>query len=486
MSIQFYVTLRNSPVAVGNGIWRFEAFKHGYQYRTGAGGGIADKLTIDFYDRNPDNAYLEDYSGEFIVTVLRRDGWYEDNVHYDYEPVYTSSLNVGPRPFIFADGASYIWDCNLNQLIPVPLPFLKLISALIENISLTKAIVAAGETFNLLIKAVNDGAAGRCKLSIGDTVIDESDWGAKEEKTFTINYEMPYDDMPLSIKSEVLDNGGQWKMTDKVDYIIKAGFPLATLGVLTPPEGAKCGQTVKISFPVTNIGFKGDVGVRVKLPDFEQDMMERIAAGETITPEFTFEMPGTESYRISVSPICLGWKKSTIVGPETIISIKPINTLFHKENYIKVYGGYGEGNSFTGFVAGKNVKVTGLNTSPGTGGLLQYEGYILLGDLGIKETAEIEYEELSFFRVEATRGIAIVKTRTLVERDTTNYEYSAVPIPSMAVQGIKSLGNLMTRPGTTLRGSSLPRLPKPSEVLSTIEVSLPMFFPHISEMLEKK
>jgi len=245
-----------------------------------------------------------------------------------------------------------------------------------------------------------------------------------------------------------------WVQTDarKLPFEIKAGFPLAALGDIDAPDIAKPGDRIRVNFPVRNDGFRGDVGVRVSLPGFDREIMERIDSGATITPSYSGEMPPAEVVRISVTPIHLGRNREVVAGESRSVEIKPTNCLLHWENFITIRGGYREFNPVAGFVAGKNLRIRGLESSIGTGGppFFPYGGYILSGNLGPEDIATIEYDELYYLRVETDKNIATAMLGSLIDRATTLYEYSVIPTPAMVLRIPRVFGTMLTGAVPTL------------------------------------
>lgn len=335
-------------------------------------------------------------------------------------------------------------------------------------------IVAAGEPFSATHRFYNEGEPGMAQLRlIADGDMTTTSFTANKIASFPESLNMPWDDLKRNYLVELLSpvptpikitkltlEGKDYKpfdlpslLTDSKSFasFIPAGFPVAALGSVDAPDRQRAGDVFTLDLPITNTGYRGDIGVRIIAPGFEQDIMQRIDSGATITPRYTGEMSATESFRITAIPIYLGRNKETVLGAEKVFEITPRNTLFHWDGVVKVFGGYAERNEFTGFVAGKNVRVKGLTITPGTGPLpFGYAGYMLTGTLGEGETAEIEYDELYYLRVEVVSGIAIARRGALVERDTKLYEYSVLPTPAMASHAFKSIGSLLSRTATKL------------------------------------
>jgi hypothetical protein len=331
-------------------------------------------------------------------------------------------------------------------------------------------IVAAGEPFNINHQLYNAGSPGKVNLSLISDGTDLSrSLDADKVMYIPQSLEMPWDNLTKQFSGnlfskvplpywieEISIDGRVYKplalpdvLTDsKVWSInIEAGFPLAALGDIAAPSRAKPGDRIRVSFPVTNTGYKGDVGARIKAPEFEREIMQRVDSGVSITPAFEGEMPAMESYKISVTPIYLGRGRNTVLGTEKAIEIKPMNCLLHWDKFASLQGGYSELNPVQGFVAGKNLRIRGLDASVGTGGppFLPYGGYVLSGNLGPGDVATIEYDELYYLKIEMGKEIAIGRRGTLIEKATKTYEYSQLPLPSMAIYSLKSLGSLLTR-----------------------------------------
>jgi len=334
-------------------------------------------------------------------------------------------------------------------------------------------IVAAAEPFTALHKLYNQGHPGKAELRLtADGEKTTLPFSADRVTNITENLTMPWDDFTRNYLAEIFTQipkrtleitqltlaGYTYTPVDVKDLLLKltdsktfygfvrAGFPLPVLGDIDVPEIAKPGERVRAILPVTNQGYRGDVGVRIRAPGFERDVMERIDCGASIMPAFEGEMPAAEIYRISVTPIHLGRNRVTIEGEERIIEVKPINCLLHWENFITIRGGYRELNPVTGFVAGKNLRIRGLDASIGIGGppFLPYGGYILSGNLGPGDIATIEYDELYYLKVETGKEIATAMLGSLIERATTVYEYSVIPTPAMALRVPKAFGVMLT------------------------------------------
>ena len=314
------------------------------------------------------------------------------------------------------------------------------------------SVVPAGEQYGFNSVFQNIGFGGSIKGLLGSQeILSATTLDANRQVTVPLSLTMPYDDVVTSIIAQVLGRGKQWTTTDKNDIQIKAGFPQAVLGGVEASARLKPGDDFSIDFPITNSGYRGDVGVRLVAPDFKQDIMQRIDGEATITPRFSGQMPVAESYKITAASIHLGRNQATIRGAEKVIEIKPMNCLLQWEKVVDIIGGYSEPNTVQGFVAGKNVKISGLNAIPGTGGpgplgsIIPYGGYILSGNLGPNDSARIEFDELYFLKVEVSKGIATARLGSLLERDTKSYEYSVLPSLAMAAQTVKSLGTRLTK-----------------------------------------
>jgi len=375
--------------------------------------------------------------------------------------------------------------------------------------SVFPAIVPAAEPFSATHSYINRGAPGPVELQLTrGTTMSTISFTADAISRFGETIDMPWDDLVLGYLSQILYppnlslkitkmtlEGREYKPLDIPKMLgearsfslptIKAGFPTAALGQVDAPARLKPGDIFTLNFPITNTGYRGDIGVRISASD-EQEVMQRVDRGVTITPKYSGEMPVAEVVRIKAIPIHLGRNKEKVLGGEKVIEIRPLNCLFHWDNVARIFGGYSERNEFTGFVAGKNVTVRGLTVTPGTGPLpFGYAGYMLTGTLGEGESAEIEYDDLYFLRIEAVKGIATARRGTLIERDTTLYEYSVVPTPSMAAHTLKSVVSLLTKTRPAI-GEGQVTLPMPGEFLRAIETSLPAALPRISEVFERR
>lgn len=335
------------------------------------------------------------------------------------------------------------------------------------------SLMPAGEPFSIEHHLKNPGSPG---TGLWDMTIngEKSSYPLEVDglPMFTERLEMPYFDLSRSYsldlysdvepKVEIVDTSlgrpiDLRLLTDTRAFTIPitAGFPLAILGDITAPITLRPGDKIEIGFPVRNDGYRGDIGLRLSADDFSRETMERVDSGATMMATFEGEMPVTEVYRISATPIHIGKNRETISGAEKTIEITPINCLFHKENIVELFGGYPELNTFTGFIAGKNVRVSGLSTTPGTGGplggLIPYGGYILSGSLGPEDRATIDFDELYFLRVETARGIATARLDNLIERDSKLYEFSVVPTLAMMAHPVSVITTAMRKVAPRLR-----------------------------------
>jgi len=377
--------------------------------------------------------------------------------------------------------------------------------------SVFPAIVPAAEPFSVTHSYVNRGAPGPVELQLTrGTEMSTIPFTANAISRFGETVDMPWDDIVLGYLSQILYppnlslritkmtlEGREYKPLDIPKMLgeamsfssstIKAGFPTAALGEVKAPDRVKPGDTFTMNFPVTNQGYRGNIGVRIIAPDFDQQVMQRVDSGVTITPTYRGEMPVAESMKIRVTPMHLGRNKATILGTEKVIEIRPMNCLLHWENLVSLRGGYKEVNPVSGFVAGKNVRVRGLSTAIGTGGppFLPYGGFVLSGNLGSYDEAFIDFDELYFLRVESGLEIATARNGALIERVAKLYEYSVVPTPSMAAHSLKSIRSLVTRTAPTL-AEARTELPTPVQLLRAIETSLPAGLPRISEVFQKE
>jgi len=332
-------------------------------------------------------------------------------------------------------------------------------------------IVAAAEPFTITHLLTNAGGPGKARFNIQtDAEVFSQEFQADKITRLPIPTTMPWDDLTqmnllkldsyfsyrLNVKDFTIYGNsakevplGEWITTDRKVFPIniRAGFPLAVLGDIEAPDTAKPGDRIRVNFPVRNEGFRGDVGVRVSAPGFERDIMQRVDRGVTVTPSFEAEMPIAERVTISVTPIHLGRNRETVLGTPKVVEISPMNCLLHWDKFVTIRGGYREINPVSGFVAGKNLRITGLDSSVGTGGppFLPYGGYILSGNLGPGDIATIEYDELYYLKVDTDKGIATARLGALIERATKTYEYSQIPTPSMTLHSLKSVGSLLTR-----------------------------------------
>lgn len=308
--------------------------------------------------------------------------------------------------------------------------------------------VCAGETYRVPMTVVNTGCGGQTRLKDTDTVIDERRRESGEEKVFTLTREMPYGDIWLFLTAEVLGRDKEWITTADIPSEIKAAFAKSEIGAFDYPKGLRAGEGFSMSVPVRNVGCRGETGLRIFDGETEVERVERIDRGAYITPTFSSEMPPVSVLRMRLNSIHLGRDGEVVIDDTKTIEMRLVNTLDQLEKAVKMYGGYAERNTFAGFVAGKNVKISGIPTVPGTGGplggLIPYGGYIISGDLGPGDIATIEFDELYFLRVETVKGIATIRASRLLERDTKIYEYSVTPTPAMMFQPV----NLLT---TSLR-----------------------------------
>jgi len=330
---------------------------------------------------------------------------------------------------------------EFSALIKAGFPNLKLLLEKVPD------IFPAGDEFSFNVISRNEGFVGETRVKVSGEIIGERERAPTGwTTTFSPRFTMPWDDTILVVTGEVLGRGKEWTETDRKEVKILAGFPLAVLEDIDAPEIARPGERIRVGFPIRNDGFRGDVGVRVRAPGFERDIMQRIDRGASITPTYTGEMPPAEAVRISVTPIHLGRNREVVAGESRVIEIKPINCLLHWENFITIRGGYREFNPVSGFIAGKNLRIRGLESSIGTGGppFLPYGGYILSGNLGPGDIATIEYDELYYFRVETDKEIATAMFGSLIQRATTLYEYSTIPTPAMVLRAPRAFGTMLT------------------------------------------
>jgi len=239
-----------------------------------------------------------------------------------------------------------------------------------------------------------------------------------------------------------------WVLTDHKEFtqVIKACFAESELGIFDYPERLRLGDKFSLSIPVTNVGCKGEVGLRIFDGDTEVERLRRIDNGETTYFSYSSEMPVKHVFSLRLDTIHLDRNRAIVIDGTKIIDIRAANSLLHEESSVTIYGGYRELNPVTGFVAGKNLRISGLDSSIGTGGppFLPYGGYLLSGNLGPGDIATIEFDELYFFRVEMGKEIATAMLGSLIDRATTIYEYSVIPTPAMALRVPKAFGVMLT------------------------------------------
>jgi len=404
-----------------------------------------------------------------------------------------------PHPAYVGSGPCYVGiaaagymvsrDAIKKTVVPIKEELLQMVNRRVEAMKSTlgfpdpryldnifPSIVAAGEPFSGTHRLYNAGGPGKIELKMtADAVSQTLPFTASQDQviSFQESLSMPWDDLkrnyftklfahpPVPIKvTSITYEGYDYKpigfpvLTDEKAFsiLVDAGFPMPVLGDINAPESAKPGDIIRAIFPVTNQGYRGDVGVRVSMPGFERDIMQRIDRDVTIMPSLETEMPVAESIIISVTPIHLGRNKETILGTQKLVEISPMNCLLHWDKFVTVRGGYKELNPVSGFVAGKNLRIAGLDASVGTGGppFMPYGGYILSGNLGPGDIATIEYDELYYFKMDMDKEIATAKFGALIERTTKTYEYSQIPTPSMTLHSLKSVGILLTKPAPRL------------------------------------
>lgn len=377
--------------------------------------------------------------------------WDDMSRHYD------GSLFAELKPVVWVE------ELTLNGRTHKPLPFPNVVTDIKSWTTSIKAgfpdlkilsaeapgEICAGERFSVPIKVGNTGFIGQTRLKVGDLVIDEGKRGSGWEGVFTPDFDMPYDDVSLPITAEALGRGKVWTRTDARVPDIKAGFAEGELGTFEYPERIRPGDKFSIDIPVKNVGCRGETGLRLFDGETEIERLTRIDSGATTWVKFGSEMPVVDILKLRLSPIHLDRNKVVAIDDTKMLEIKAGNFLFHQENAVNLFGGYRELNPVSGFVAGKNVRISGIATAPGTGGplggLIPYGGYILSGNLGPDDVAHIEYDELYFLRIETGMGIATARLGNLIERDTKQYEYSVVPTPAMMFQPVSVLTTSMRK-----------------------------------------
>jgi len=334
------------------------------------------------------------------------------------------------------------------------------------------SIWAAGEPLSISHGLRNDGAAGRISLDMTADGRAISEVFDVEPGSFSLpeRLMMPYIDItrnyslnifshfPLKIWIEEIEfEGRTYKPiplllpTDSQFFSIpiKAGFPEPEIFPFAPPSRLRPGDEFTVDFAIINRGFRGDVGIRLDVNGTVLEKVERIDRNAITYAKYSGEMPVIDILQFIASPIYRGENENIFARTPVTAVIRAMNALFHRDNEIRIVGGHEPFNKVIGFVAGKNVTVTGLDTAPGTGGplgqILPYSGIIFMGELGPDDTAVIKFDELYFIRVETDRGIATARLKALVERDTKLYEYSTIPTPAMIGNSLKSVVSLLTR-----------------------------------------
>jgi len=359
--------------------------------------------------------------------------------------------------------------------------------------TIAPTIIPAGETFVVHHQLYNYGEAGSVKMWMK---VDEQETASTffaDKPTasptrggtmdFSETLEMPWDDVrhdysielssviepwlevtQISITihrvrddKDVTKRYGLIKLPDVItdsksfDIPITAGFPQASLGFFSAPESLKPGDPYDISFPVSNLGARGDVGISILSAGFSSETSRRVDSGDSIVPQLQGEMPAIESLRVTAVPWHLGRYKAKVYGEERVVEIKPKDAIMQWLDMVSIRGG----GDIIGFVAGKNLEVTGIRIEPSMGGppFLKSPGYIFSTVLGPEDLIMIKFEELYYIRVETGKEVAIGRRGTLIDRAVKMYEYSCVPTPSMLSFSIRALGATLTKRRQQLRVS---------------------------------
>jgi len=309
------------------------------------------------------------------------------------------------NPVPVYDGA-IIEMANCTASVAICIPELKIL------VSGPSSVCANTEySLNILVENIKE-CAGKVRLLLDDKLLGEGEIEARGTMGFTPTLMMPYEDISHIVKAEILGEGNVWQETNREIIPIAVTFPNPSIEYVDAPKSARPGTEFNVKIKVKNLGCPGDVMLIIRnlLTGEETSHETKLASGALMDYVYTSEMPPEREIVFRAVPQYLGRGKKWYNGQNiTEIKIKAIDTLLHEENRIWLLGGL-ESNTFTGFVAGKNVKVEGLDIILGTGGpfgnFVSYDGYILSGNLRPGDIATIEFDELYYLRVETDKDIA--------------------------------------------------------------------------------
>ncbi len=325
-------------------------------------------------------------------------------------------------------------------------------------------LVAAGEPFTSIQRFYNSGLEGLSHIKMSSP-FGGFDQDVQVGRSFDLQAQptMPWDNLSGEalvntfsyapsdfIITGVIINGKEYKFfdiplvpTDSVTQPINisAGFPDLELISLEAPETMKPGDNMDLIATVRNKGLIGQIGMGISGPGISTEKMVKLPAGEVAKFLVSGSMPPALQCQYQFAPFFLGRNKERVNLPVNTVNITPINALIHSGNKINIMGGYDEGNNLKGFVAGKNIKINGIDTNPGsTLNPFPMDGIFINGDLYGGNPVEITCDELYFIRVQAGREMVIARAGSILEMAAKTYEFSStVPTLSQGLQSLKSL-----------------------------------------------